>query len=169
MISNNMITFIDNSKEYLKICQEMYPDIRLVEPTGKTSDHTSFIAKHAKMDGSSLETNDINDTLTESQWMSNLSNIENEEWDVIVIDGPAQDLGRSQPLYMAKRLAQSAKRNHYTHIFLHDAARYDNCVIANAIMGHDPSIYMGNLLPRKGLKHWRIPGRDRKLPPTVAI
>ena len=110
------ITFIDNSKQYMKICQEMYHDIRYIEPKGKTSDHTSSIAKLAKMDGSSLEMNDVNDTLTESQWMYNLSNIENEEWDVIVIDGPAQDLGRSQPLYMAKRLSQSYGSSLHTHI-----------------------------------------------------
>ena len=70
---------------------------------------------------------------------------------------------------MAKRLAQSYKANHYTHIFLHDASRSDNCVVANAIMGHDPKFYLGNTLPRKGLKHWRVPGRERALPPTITV
>lgn len=121
-----------------------------------------------KQDGTSLETDDVNDPLTDSQWIHNLSNVESEEpWDVIVIDGPAENLGRSQPLYMAKRLAQSYGPNHYTHIFLHDAARYDNCIVANAIMGHNPAVYMGNTLPRKGLKHWRVPGRNRPLPPST--
>ena len=119
------------------------------------------------LDGSTLETNKVTDPLTSSQWMSNLAGIENEPpWDVIVIDGPAVDKGRSQPLYMAKRLAQFYKANHYTHIFLHDTSRVTNCKLANVMIGHDLSVYVGNALSQKGLKHWRVPGRERKLPPT---
>ena len=161
------ITFIDNNPEYIDMCKKSHPDIRLVAPVGSMTDHTALIETLVPSDGSGLDTDDVNDPLTESQWMPKLSGIELEQpWDVIVIDGPAQALGRSQPLYMAKRLAQSYTPNHYTHIFLHDASRRENCVIANAIMGHDPSVYMGNTLPRKGLKHWRVPGRNRKLPAT---
>jgi len=163
------ITFIDNSKDFLHICKEWYPDIRLIKPTGTKSNHTNLIRKIAGQDGSALETDEIKDILTESQWMPDIAGVETEmPWDIIVIDGPAEALGRSQPLYMAKRLAQSYGPNHHTHIFLHDASRPDNCIIANAIMGHDPQVYLGNTLPRKGLKHWRVPGRNRKLPPTNA-
>jgi len=161
------ITFIDNSPSFIEVCKKSHPDIRLIEPSGKNQHHTSLIENLVPSDGSGLDTDDVNDPLTESQWIEDLSGIDHElPWDIIVIDGPAQDLGRSQPLYMAKRLAQSYAPNHYTHIFLHDASRRENCIIANAIMGHDPSVYMGNTLPRKGLKHWRVAGRNRKLPPT---
>jgi len=164
------ITFIDNNEEWAKECRKTHPDIRLIEPVGKKDEHTQLIAKLVSMDGAGLDTDDVNDPLTESQWMSNIAGVENDPpWDIIVVDGPAEALGRSQPLYMAKRLAQSYGPNHYTHIFLHDASRHDNCVIANAIMGHGPSEYMGNTLPRKGLKHWRVSGRNRKLPPTKTI
>lgn len=162
------ITFIDNSKEWMGSCRQWHPDIRLIEPSGNRTWHTQLVQKLVPQDGSGLDTDEVEDPLTASQWMPNLDGIENElPWDVIVVDGPPENLGRSQPLYMAKRLAQSYGPNHYTNIFLHDASRHDNCVIANAIMGHDPSIYVGNTLPRKGLKHWRVPGRNRKLPPTV--
>lgn len=112
------------------ICQS-HPDIRLIEPTGKNGEHTALLEKFPS-DGSTLDTDDDYDTLQESQWMDDIDGIDEElPWDVIVIDGPAQDLGRSQPLYMAKRLAQSYSPNHFTHIFLHDASRRENCIIAN--------------------------------------
>eukprot|EP01083_Nonionella_stella_P080592 221547_1 len=162
------ITFIDNSEEFQKICKQWYHDNRLIEPIDNVTYHTKLVKELVPGDGSGLETDEIEDPLTASQWMPYLDGVENElPWDVIVIDGPAQNLGRSQPLYMAKRLAQSYGPNHYTHIFLHYASREVNCQIANAIMGHDPSVYIGNTLPRKGLKHWRVPGRNRRLPPTT--
>ena len=84
------ITFIDNSPDFIKICKGWYHDIRLIEPTGTKSNHTQVIRKLVKQDGSSLETDDVNDPLTDSQWIHNLSNVESEEpWDVIVIDGAA--------------------------------------------------------------------------------
>ena len=165
-----MNAFVDNSEEYIAECKKWYKDIRLVEPTGTHKEHTELIAKLVPQDGSGLETDDVEDPLTASQWMPNLAGVEEEPpWDVIVIDGPAERWGRSQPLYMAKRLAQSYGPNHYTHVFLHDASRRANCIVANVIMGHDPSVYVGNVLPRKGLKHWRVPGRYRRLPPTKAM
>ena len=128
---------------------------------------TQLVGRLVPNDGSGMETDDVEDPLMASQWMPDLDGIETEApWDVIVVDGPGMDLGRSQPLYMAKRLAQSYGRNHYTHIFLHHASRSTNCIIANGIMGHEPKHFIGNVLPRKGLKHWRIPGRNRPLPPT---
>jgi hypothetical protein len=162
-----VITFIDNSASFAETCKKSHPDIVLIQPTGTIREHTALIEK-LPQDGSALDTDDLNDPLTESQWMKDLSGIEfAPPWDIIVVDGPGPDLGRSQPLYMAKRLAQSYSPNHYTHIFLHDASRRESCVIANAIMGHDPNVYIGNTLPRKGLKHWRVPGRNRNLPPTM--
>ena len=84
------------------------------------------------------------------------------------MDGPSgakkNNTGRSQPLYAARRLAESYHPNHYTHVFLHDAAREYEVLIANKIMGHDPKHYQGNLKPRKGLKHWRLPGQNRPFP-----
>lgn len=161
------ITFIDNSEEFAKVCEQWHPDVRFVAPAGNGTYHADLVKNAVPPDGSGLETDDVVDRLTASQWMTNLDGVESElPWDVIVVDGPAMDRGRSQPLYVAKRLAQSYGPNHYTHIFLHDASRSTNCDIANAIMGHDPSVYIGNTLPRKGLKHWRVPGRERKLPPT---
>ena len=103
----------------------------MIEPTGSNSEHTALLASFPT-DGSLLDTDDAYDALQETQWMKDLDGIDKElPWDVIVIDGPAQNLGRSQPLYMAKRLAQSYPPNHYTHIFLHDASRRENCIIAN--------------------------------------
>eukprot|EP00581_Thalassiosira_minuscula_P010849 CAMPEP_0183730010 /NCGR_PEP_ID=MMETSP0737-20130205/31779_1 /TAXON_ID=385413 /ORGANISM="Thalassiosira miniscula, Strain CCMP1093" /LENGTH=346 /DNA_ID=CAMNT_0025962367 /DNA_START=162 /DNA_END=1200 /DNA_ORIENTATION=+ len=150
-----VITFIDNSPEFRETCKQWHPDIRLIQPTGNQTWHTEHVYTSVPHDGSGLDIDDVNDPLTASQWMPDLDSIEKEDpWDVIVVDGPAQNLGRSQPLYMAKRLAQSYGENHYTHIFLHDASRGENCKIANAIMGHDPAYFLGNTLPRKGLKHW---------------
>ena len=161
------ITFIDNSKEFQKVCKESHPDIRLIQPDGTSTQQTAIVENSVPPDGSGLDVDDKDDPLTASQWMSYLDDVEKEDpWDIIVVDGPGGDIGRSQPLYVAKRLAQSYGPNHYTHIFLHDAKRVASCTIANAIMGHDPQTYLGNTLPRKGLKHWRIPGRNRILPET---
>lgn len=113
----------------------------MIEPTGNNTAHTAQIEKNFPKDGSTLDTDDVFDALTSSQWMENLDGIETElPWDVIVIDGPAQNLGRSQPLYMAKRLAQSYSPNHFTHIFLHDASRRENCIIANGESPHTSKI-----------------------------
>ncbi|KAL7473905.1 hypothetical protein ACHAXS_014268 [Conticribra weissflogii] len=181
------ITFLDNSEEYLAQCKQSYRfhervangdlqpsaavDVRLIQPNGTNADHKNAILSLVPRDGSGLETDDVRDPLTASQWIhGGIADLQTEDdpWDVIVVDGPNESLGRSQSLYLAKRLAQSYGPNHYTHIFLHDAARAANVVLANAIMGHDPKYYLGNTLPRKGLKHWRIPGRNRELPPTAA-
>ena len=53
---------------------------------------------------------------------------------------------------------------HYTHIYLHDASRDSEILAANMMLGHDGATYIGNTLPRKGLKHWRVPGKTRPLP-----
>lgn len=139
----------------------------MIQPDGTSTQQTAIVENSVPPDGSGLDVDDNDDPLTASQWMSYLDDVEKEDpLDVIVVDGPGGDIGRSQPLYVAKRLAQSYGPNHYTHIFLHDAKRVASCTIANAIMGHDPQTYLGNTLPRKGLKHWRIPGRNRTLPET---
>mmetsp|Transcript_29738 Transcript_29738/g.62563 ORF Transcript_29738/g.62563 Transcript_29738/m.62563 type:complete len:396 (-) Transcript_29738:130-1317(-) len=174
------ITFLDDSQDYLEGCKRSYRfhrsggeeeavDVRLIKPNGTTAIHKPMILSLVPRDGSGLETDEVQDPLTASQWIhGGIADLQREQdpWDVIVVDGPAEKLGRSQSLYLAKRLAQSYGPNHYTHVFFHDAARAANVVLANAIMGHDPKYYLGNTLPRKGLKHWRIPGRNRTLPPT---
>lgn len=97
--------------------------------------------------------------------------LEGEPYDVIVVDGPGgingRSNGRSEPLYMAKRLAQMYGKNHYTHIYLHDSARDFEVLWANKIMGHDPKDYQGSILPRKGLKHWRMPGLEKPWNPPL--
>ena len=88
-----------------------------------------------------------------------------EPFDVIVVDGPAgHKYGRGQSWYTAIRLAQSYGPDHHTHLFFHDATRPSSINMANKMLGHDASIYMGNTLPRKGLKHYRLPGIERSLP-----
>lgn len=87
----------------------------------------------------------------------------NIPFDVIVVDGPpgsGNSPGRSQPLYLAARMALSYSKYKKTHIFLHDASRMDELTFANAILGHHPEQYHGNSLPRKGLKHWSILGEE---------
>lgn len=84
-------------------------------------------------------------------------------FDVIVIDGPSgysPSPGRSLGLYFAARLALSKDPFHVTNIFLHDASRKGELSFANAIMGHHPEQYEGNILPRKGLKLWRVLGEN---------
>ena len=87
-------------------------------------------------------------------------------FDVIVVDGPqGHKHGRVQSLFTAVRLAQSYAPAHFTHLFLHDAARGAEIEAANTLLGHAPARYLGNTLPRKGLKHWRVPGEGMALPP----
>ena len=75
----------------------------MIEPTGNRSWHTKRIYEIVPRNGSELETDEIEDALTASKWMPNFDSIEDEPpWDVIVVDGPEEALGRSQPLYLAK-------------------------------------------------------------------
>ena len=90
-----------------------------------------------------------------------------DPFDVIIVDGPSQRKGRTQPIYAALRLAQMYSVTHFTHVFVHDASREEMVDAANKILGHNPQLYVGNYLPRKGLKHWRIPGQEREFTPPI--
>lgn len=165
------ITFLDDNEGWAGACVKLGgTDTRIITTLGNLSSHYGSLSKMA-LDGSELDTDLVEDKLTAGEWPANMSGLDKDEpWDVIVIDGPSEvnqySPGRSMPLYMAKRLAQSYQPNHYTNIFLHDSARKSAILWANVVMGHDPSEYIGNVLPRKGLKYWRVAGRRRKFPAT---
>ena len=78
---------------------------------------------------------------------------------VIVVDGPGAKYGRAQSLLAALRIAYASPVGHSTHVFLHDAARPGETLLAATLLGHDAATYVGNARPTKGLKWWRVPGR----------
>eukprot|EP00040_Diaphanoeca_grandis_P014255 m.72195 g.72195 ORF g.72195 m.72195 type:complete len:416 (-) comp24435_c1_seq1:182-1429(-) len=94
-----------------------------------------------------------------------------DPFDVIVVDGPGgvapENEGRPQALYLARSLALSYGEKHFTNIFLHDAAREWELIWAQCIMKHEFDTYMGNTLPRKGLKHWRLRGANTPFKPPI--
>ena len=78
---------------------------------------------------------------------------------VIVVDGPGAKYGRAQSLLAALRIAYASPVGHSTHLFLHDAARPGEMLLATTLLGHDAATYVGNARPTKGLKWWRVAGR----------
>ncbi len=94
----------------------------------------------------------------------------NRSWGIIVvIDGllPSYgpDLpGRSMALFTALKLARKSPQTHHTHIFFHDAPREHERIISDAFIDGTTqkfTVYVGDVLPRKCLKHWIIRGENR--------
>ena len=69
----------------------------------------------------------LDDPLFALQHASLPESIRGKVYDVIVVDGPFTSgrsvaPGRTQSLYFARALAESAPDRHFTHIFLHDTS-----------------------------------------------
>lgn len=90
----------------------------------------------------------------------------NKAYDYIIVDGPSgfTGPGRGPALYAAARLAAFAPKNHYTHIWLHDAARHSEKTMSMNLMGLNPRHYLADTLKRKGLRLWRVEGKGWSLP-----
>lgn len=153
------LDFVDNSKEWADKCKAMgADDVHLLQFTGTQMDHVESM-KNADGIHTPLNSRDF-----DQQRVPTPASLREKTYDVIVVDGPAganQDgsmPGRSQSLFMARTLAESYPKDHYTHIFLHDTNRDMTRQLGVAILGHDPAVYLGNVRPTKGLDHWRIPG-----------
>lgn len=164
------VVFVDDSAEWAGTCRSLGADPLHVVQYGENMPwHTAQLVNVSDTGtgaarGAADEALFVQTQMKTVKWPPGVANAE-QPFDVIVVDGPGgsdkKDTGRSQPLYAARRVAESYHPNHYTHVFMHDAAREYEVMIANKIMGHDPKHYQGNLKPRKGLKHWRLPGLSR--------
>jgi hypothetical protein len=184
------LTLLDNSPEWAEKCSRAAnASVFLVKHTGTRKSHVQSVTigadvrrrkKQQHKDYSSSSSSPKNlfvplsakDDPFESTELINLPagvlSGNGSCYDVIVVDGPSgasdMDPGRSQSLYTAVRLAQQCKSDHSTHVFLHDAARTSSIVFANAFLGHDAGTsYIGDTLPRKGLKHWVVAGMNRQI------
>ena len=160
------LAFVDNSEKWAAVCRAAGADeLYVVEHTGSPEKHLRQMQKKVRQDGSSNRRgNPFFEKAGDAFALEKIAlphNLTRRAWDVIVVDGPDQTLGRSQSLYSAVRLAQAAHPNHYTHLFFHDSARNRQIALANAMVGHSPRDFLGNTLPRKGLKHWRLAGDNR--------
>jgi hypothetical protein len=161
MFLGGTVEFVDNNAQWAKTCVALGgTDTHVVEYTGTPADHIKKWTEAATPFGGTRPEYHANEAFDLPAKLRTAVTDQERRFDVIVVDGPAMVNSRSQPLYLAVRTARSYAKHHFTHIFLHDASRPNEMAIANTIIGHDPVEYMGNTLPRKGLKHWRLEGRD---------
>ena len=167
------IVFVDDNEKWAKKCREGGArELIIVKHSGLKMQHKKAMRDLAH-DGSNSTNANASDAVflrdkTFIPLPASVAGNDTAPFDVIVVDGPAgHKYGRSQSLYTAVRLAQSYARVHYTHVFFHDAARPTSIDLANKLLGHDPATFVGNILPRKGLKHWRLPGQMRPLPSSI--
>eukprot|EP00040_Diaphanoeca_grandis_P016362 m.84418 g.84418 ORF g.84418 m.84418 type:complete len:409 (+) comp25749_c0_seq3:256-1482(+) len=160
------IAFVDDNKDWGDQCKRMgASELYIVKTTNDRFWHSSRMAQASQI-GLDTQVDTPIDTLSEAEILPLPTQLlQGKPFDVILVDGPSAEKGRTQPIYTALRLAQSYPSNHYTHIFVHDAARGEMVAAVNRILGHNPEWYLGNYLPRKGLKHWRIPGKQRPFEP----
>jgi len=151
------LDFVDDNKVWADKCKVMgADDVHLLQFTGKQK-HNIQSMKNADGIHTPLNSRDF-----DQQRVPIPASLRKKTYDVIVVDGPAgffpAQPGRSQSLLLARTLAESYPKDHYTHIFLHDTNRNTTRQLGDAILGRDPAVYLGNVRPTKGLFHWRIPG-----------